>query len=81
MLTYLIGGDIRTSYNGYMRNIQYHRYPKYLLKIDDIEEEHEDEITTQQSKMLDDILSFLEQCEKHDQNKNSPWTYYDKSTE
>ncbi|MFY9794386.1 MAG: hypothetical protein WAK17_06215 [Candidatus Nitrosopolaris sp.] len=42
------------------------------MKIDDIEEEHEDEITTQQSKMLDDILSFLEQCEKHDQNKNSP---------
>lgn len=37
-----------------------------LLKIDDIEEEHDDEITTQQSKMLDDILSFLEQCEKHD---------------
>jgi len=40
------------------------------LKIDDIEEENEDEITTQQSKMLDDILSFLEQIE----NKNS-YTY------
>jgi hypothetical protein len=34
-----------------------------LLKIDDLEEDHDDEITTQQSKMLDD-LSFLEQCEK-----------------
>jgi hypothetical protein len=34
------------------------------LKIDDIEEEDEDELTTQQSKMLDDVLSFLEQCEK-----------------
>jgi hypothetical protein len=34
------------------------------LKIDDIEEEDDDELTTQQSKMLDDILSFLEQCEK-----------------
>jgi hypothetical protein len=40
------------------------------LKIDDIEDENEDEITTQQSKMLDDILSFLEQIE----NKNS-YTY------
>lgn len=36
-----------------------------LLKIDDIEDE-DDEITTQQSKMLDDALSFLEQCEEHD---------------
>jgi hypothetical protein len=40
------------------------------LRIDDIEDENEDEITTQQSKMLDDILSFLEQIE----NKNS-YTY------
>jgi len=38
----------------------------YLLEIDDIEEEHDDEITTQQSKILDDILSFLKQCEKYD---------------
>jgi hypothetical protein len=36
------------------------------LKIDDIEEKDDDEITTQQSKMLDDILSFLGQCEKDD---------------
>ena len=35
-----------------------------LLKIDDIEEKDDDELTTPQSKMLDDILSFLEQCEK-----------------
>jgi hypothetical protein len=28
-----------------------------------MEDEDEDEITTQQPKMLDDILSFLEQCE------------------
>jgi hypothetical protein len=34
------------------------------LKIDGIEEEDDDEITAQQSKMLDYILSFLEQCEK-----------------
>jgi hypothetical protein len=27
---------------------------------------NEDEITTEQSKMLDDTLSFLEQCEKYD---------------
>ena len=39
---------------------------RYLLKIDDIEEEHDDELTTQKSTMLDDILSFLEQCEKDD---------------
>jgi len=38
-----------------------------LLKIDDIEDENEDEITTQQSRILDNILSFLEQIE----NKNS----------
>ena len=37
-----------------------------LLRIDDIEEEDEDEITTEQSKMLNDILSFLEQCEEYD---------------
>jgi hypothetical protein len=34
------------------------------MKIDDIEDEDDDELTTQQSKILDDILSFLEQCEK-----------------
>jgi hypothetical protein len=34
------------------------------LKIDDIEEKDDDELTTPQSNMLDDILSFLEQCEK-----------------
>ena len=30
-----------------------------------IEDEDYDELTTQQSKMLDDILSFLEHCEEH----------------
>jgi len=40
------------------------------LKIDDIDEEDYDELTTQQSKMLDDILSFLEQCKKKSENKN-----------
>ena len=30
-----------------------------LLRIDDIEEEDEDEITTEQSKMLNDILSAV----------------------
>jgi hypothetical protein len=51
------------------RNYLYHSralpYRDEILKIDDIEDEDDDELTTQQSKMLDDILSFLEQCKGH----------------
>lgn len=50
----------------YETRSSYYINTKQGHKIDDIEEEDDNEITTEQSKMVNDILSFFEQCEKYD---------------